>query len=76
VGQIDTWPLQGTYPTSRWQAGEVVHDSYTIQLQGDVPPGDYRLLLGWYLLATQERLPVLDESGAIVEDRVVVELSP
>ncbi len=23
VGQVDSWPLQGTYPTSQWQPGEV-----------------------------------------------------
>ncbi len=74
VGQIDTWPRQGTFPTGQWQPGEVVRDTYTVRLEGDVPPGDYRLLLGWYLLATQQRLPVLNESGTIVENRVVVGL--
>lgn len=72
VGQVDSWPLHGTYPTSQWRAGEVVQDGYQIQLPGELEPGRYRLLVGWYLLATQQRLPVVDESGAAVDDRVVI----
>ncbi len=75
VGQVDTWPVQGTYGTSAWAPGEVVRDSYTVRLEGEVAEGEYRLLLGWYLLATQQRLPVLDEGGAIVDDRVVAPLN-
>ncbi len=35
-------PVLGTYPTSRWSAGEVVSDYYEIQLAPDLPPGTYR----------------------------------
>jgi hypothetical protein len=35
-------PVLGTYPTSRWSAGEVVGDYYEIQLPPDLPPGTYR----------------------------------
>ena len=72
VGQVDAWPLQGTYPTSRWQAGEIVDDVYEIQLSGDRPPGNYRLQAGFYLLATLRRLPVLDAQGQPVDDKVRV----
>ncbi len=72
VGQVDSWPRQGTYPTSQWNPGEVIVDGYRVQLDSDLPPGSYRLLVGWYLLATQQRLPVLDESGAIIDDRLVI----
>ena len=34
-------PVLGTYPTSRWAAGEVVSDYYEIQLSPDLPPGVY-----------------------------------
>ena len=73
VGQVDSWPLQGTYPTSQWPAGEVVSDPYLVPLAADLPPGPYRLQVGWYLLATLQRLPVLDEVGNIVDDKVMVE---
>lgn len=72
VGQIDTWPQQGTYPTGQWQPGEVVIDRHVVQLQGELPPGAYRLHVGWYLLGTLQRLPVLDEAGQPIDDKVVV----
>jgi hypothetical protein len=72
VGQVDAWPLQGTLPTSQWQPGQTITDPYTLQLDGDLPPGDYRLLVGWYLLADLRRLPVLNEEGAAVDDKLVV----
>jgi hypothetical protein len=72
VGQVDSWPLQGTYPTSQWRPGEVIRDPYSIRLEDPLPAGNYRLLVGWYLLATGQRLPVLDETGAPIEDKVVL----
>ncbi len=72
VGQVDSWPLQGTLPTSAWPAGERITDRYQIQLASDLPAGAYRLVAGWYLLATLERLPVLDDAGNVVDDRQIV----
>jgi hypothetical protein len=72
VGQVDAWPLQGTLPTSRWSPGQTITDPYTIQLAPDLPPGDYRLLVGWYLLADLRRLPLLNADGAPVDDKLVV----
>ena len=41
--QVDSQhPVLGTYPTSRWSAGEVVGDYYEIQLPPDLSPGTYR----------------------------------
>ena len=70
-GQIDAWPVQGTLPTSRWAAGQVVDDAYRVTLQPDAPGGRYRIEVGWYLLATLRRLPVLD-AGRPRDDRVVI----
>lgn len=72
VGQIDSWPVQGTFPTSQWQPGETVPDAYTIQLDSALPPGQYRLLVGWYLLGTARRLPILNEDGVPVDDKLVI----
>ncbi|GAB4266237.1 MAG: hypothetical protein Kow0080_07340 [Candidatus Promineifilaceae bacterium] len=68
VGQVDTWPLQGTYPTSQWQPGETITDPITIQLASNLPAGEYRLIVGWYLLADLRRLPVLDANGSPIAD--------
>jgi hypothetical protein len=70
VGQVDAWPVQGTFPTSQWTPGEVVSDPYLVQLDADLPPGDYRLHVGLYLLATGQRLAVVDGTGVAVDDKV------
>ncbi|MFN2137714.1 MAG: DUF2723 domain-containing protein [Candidatus Promineifilaceae bacterium] len=72
VGQVDAWPLQGTYPTSQWSPGEQISDPYQVQLSADMPPGEYRLQVGLYLLSTLRRLPVIDAQGQAVDDKVVI----
>lgn len=71
-GQIDVWPRNGTHPTSAWQTGESVEDTYTVLLNADAPPGAYRVAVGWYLLQTMQRLSVLDAEGQAVADHVLV----
>jgi hypothetical protein len=56
--QTDEQPLGGDYPTSYWSPGEVVQDPILIGLGADLPPGDYRLVLGMYHVGTDTRLPV------------------
>ncbi len=68
-GQIDTWPGQGTQPTSGWQPGRVIRDTYEIVVPADAPRGEYSIEIGWYLLATLDRLPVLGADGLPVDDR-------
>ncbi|MFW6135672.1 MAG: protein O-mannosyl-transferase family [Chloroflexota bacterium] len=71
-GQVDSWPVQGSYPTSEWSPGEEVVDRYEVRLEPDAPPGDYRVEVGWYLLETMRRLQVLDAEGTAVADSFVV----
>ena len=54
----DAQPWQGRYPTSRWQAGEVVRDPHTLTLAADAPDGAYRLIAGLYRTADKQRLPL------------------
>ncbi len=75
VGQVDAWPVQGTFPTSQWRPGQVVTDPYVVELAPELPPGDYRVIVGLYLLATGQRLPVVDESGNAVDDKVEMGLT-
>ena len=72
VGQVDAWPLQGTLPTSQWQPGQTITDPHLVRLADDLPPGNYRLQVGWYLLATLQRLPVLDSNAAPIDDKFLV----
>src|SRR5262249_32338108 len=56
--QFDRAPLQGVAPTSLWREGDVLLDTYAIQISSDLPHGDYQLLVGLYDLPTLTRLPV------------------
>ncbi len=67
VAQADTFPLDGTYPTYRWIAGEVVSCRLVLDMT-DVPPGRYELGVGWYSPATNERLEPTG-SGLTVSNR-------
>lgn len=71
-GQLDVWPRNGTHPTSAWQTGESFSETYTVFLNADAPPGTYRVIVGWYLLETMQRLPVLNVEGTPVADHVLV----
>jgi hypothetical protein len=72
VAQMDSEPLGGTHPTTEWQFGEIVRDNYGLLIAPDAPPGEYLLEVGMYYLPTLERLPVLDASGSVEGDRVVL----
>jgi hypothetical protein len=67
----DAPPLQGEYPTSYWQTGEVILDRRTLEL----PHGAARLVLGWYQPPAGPRLSVIDSNGAsLPDDRIIITL--
>lgn len=63
LGQKDGIPRDGTYPTTSWQAGEVIVDTYTFVVDPSAPPGRHELEVGMYLLENGVRLPVVGEDG-------------
>ena len=59
IAQVDTYPLQGAYPTTMWVYDHVFADTYRLT----VPPGftasrQAEIVLGLYDLQTLQRLPV------------------
>ena len=68
--QHDGPPAAGTNPTSFWDIGEVVVDSRRLEVPPDLPPGEYPLVAGMYLLETGERLPHLGPDGTVKGDAV------
>jgi hypothetical protein len=74
-GQMDSQPLQGDYPTSFWDIGEVIEDEYILAINEDAPAGLYRLEVGMYELATRQRLPVLGDDGEVQDTRILLPLS-
>ncbi len=71
-GQVDAWPVAGTLATSQWTPGQPIEDHYRVPLDPDAPPGEYSVEVGLYLLATLERLAVLNAEGAPVDDKVLI----
>ncbi|NIO70302.1 MAG: hypothetical protein GTN71_15070 [Anaerolineae bacterium] len=73
-GQRDSVPDGGQYPTTGWLEGEVVEDEYEIPVDPAAPSGEYLIEVGLYDAAQPgyPRLPVLDEQGQIIGDRVLL----
>ncbi len=55
----DSPPLQGEYPTGIWDEGEIINDSYFLEIPDDLEDGRYPILLGMYDPITGGRLPLL-----------------
>lgn len=62
VAQQDQQPTAGFYPTSGWATDEIIEDRYELSLPAILPPGHYRLLVGWYQPTTMARLSLVDGS--------------
>jgi len=73
VGQKDGIPQDGAYPTTLWQPGEVVVDTYSFVVNDNTPAGEYPLEVGMYRTDDGTRLPVADENGQPVpQDRLLL----
>ena len=57
-------------PTSLWDAGTVVEDTYTLRIPDGLPPGAYPLVIGMY--SESGRLAVVNPGRAAVIDNLVV----
>ncbi len=64
VQQQDVMPVENSYPTSLWIAGEYVMDTHHF---ADLAPGEYQVRLGLYNQATGARLPRADGSGDLID---------
>ena len=72
VAQLDGTPVCDLYPTNEWDPGELIMDSYQIQIKPDTAPGTYTLYSGIYLPETGERLNMLDASGVPVGNEIEI----
>ena len=77
--QSDAPPALGERPTTSWLPGEYVADPRQLTIGRDVPPGQYRLLVGWYA-SDGKRLPASLNGAAAPNDSaelssVVVEVT-
>lgn len=67
----DGQPNGGHYPTTAWRPGEVIVDIHPLNLPAEVPPGEYPLEAGLYLLSTMTRLSATDAAGHPLPDNAV-----
>jgi hypothetical protein len=76
VAGWDYTPLGGSAPTylwfPKWLPGQSFVDPYRLSLPHDLPPGDYGLEVGMYGMTSQRRFPVVDLSGDLAGDRVIL----
>jgi len=71
-GQKDSIPGDGTLPTTSWVAGEIITDRYEIAVHSDAQLGRYVLEIGFYDADTGQRLPVVNQEGQQLDDRVLL----
>jgi hypothetical protein len=72
LAQGDSPPLGGDYPTSLWQANEVINDRYTVPLPPDLPPGRYPVWIGMYDPDGFARLPLIVDGEQLPNDALQI----
>ncbi len=76
-GQVDEQPCTDSYPTWWWRPGELIIDTYALQIPADTPPGAYSLHIGWYkdpnVDPSGTRLQAVDSMGQPLGDSVPLE---
>jgi hypothetical protein len=73
VAQSDARPLNGTYPTNAWQAGEVISEEIVLGVS-NAPPGVYCLAVGMVEANGTDRAAILTQAGEAVPDgRLILE---
>lgn len=70
LGQDDSQPYDGRYPTSVWGEERIVEDRHYVNMSRAASPGRHqlRIVVGMYLLETMERLPVFEADGTHLRD--------
>ncbi|MBN1967465.1 MAG: hypothetical protein JW910_22615, partial [Anaerolineae bacterium] len=74
--QGDGYPRGGDRPATTWTAGETITDVRRIYLPPDLPPGDYRLILGWYDWREDTRVSLPDGADAVTLPVTVINRWP
>lgn len=75
ISQADHPPLYGDYPTSWWQAGDELIDTYHLDIPPNTDLTNAKLLIGMYDPQTATRLPAADSSGnLLVNDALTIQV--
>lgn len=74
AGQGDDVPDRGFRLTTSWREGEVIADTHVVPIRSDVPSGAYRLWVGFYDPATDQRLPAFVDGERQPADRILLNI--
>ncbi len=61
------------YPAEQWAPGETIIQRVELPVPAGIPPGNYRLRLGYFNAESGARLPRLDEQGRFAGDSYLIE---
>jgi hypothetical protein len=73
VAQQDSWPVNGQWPPTCWQAGDKIVDTYLIKLPDDLPSGSYYLYSGLYDAQSGVRVPLQDGSDTFQLGQITIQ---
>ena len=63
-GQADSEPCRGSVPTGGWRAGDTILNTMRFPIAEGRPPGEYRLVTGFYRWPEIKALPLTEPAGA------------
>jgi hypothetical protein len=66
--QDDDRPGGGSFPTTRWRAGQTILEEYSLEVPPGAPAGEYTIQVGMYWLPTGERVPLAAPDGSRLPD--------
>jgi hypothetical protein len=72
VAQHDGIPVGGSYPTTLWEAGEVIEDVHPLNV---LPVGSFTVAVGLYRTTSLERLTARGPDGRLADDQYQVVVS-
>ncbi len=73
VGQRDSYPGTGTYPTSLWRPGQIIADMYRVPVsEAAIAPAALRIEVGLYDRKSGWQLPATDPRGVAIGTSPVI----
>ena len=66
IAQQDAQPQRAAYPTSFWDAGEIIVDEYAFAVPRDALPGEYQIRIGIYRGSDGRRLLTRGEDHIVL----------
>jgi hypothetical protein len=75
IAQSDRVPADGARPTRGWVNGEIVADSYQLEIKDSEYRGDAQVIVGIYNPVTLVRVPLLDSSNDFIKLRTPIHIS-